>query len=224
MTTRTSFLASLEKDLLIMRNWTRGRAQTTSYFSRWSSSIPWLSLVLTFPVFLAYCISSSTFALMSRVMLIIVLTLPALLVVVISGDFFRGTWRNLQLNWQHGAAHIRLDRANYRPGDVVEVQLLSRQSRNPSIVYKVELNYVREFSVVEAEIRSTTQRSIWHSVPFNTVTAPRLADGIRITIPAEVNGKPLYSLINEADYSRYWEVLITEPKGPFYARAVLQVW
>lgn len=224
MTTRTTFLASIEKDLFLLRNWTRGRTQTTSYFRRWWNSIPWCVMVFAIPAFLAYSITSTMSMPGASGMLATVFMIPTLMVIAIWGDFFRSTWRNLRLNWLHGAANIRIDRANYRPGDVVEVELLSRQSRNTALTYKVELNYVLELNVSEAEGRGLSRRTVQHSFPITTVSAPRLADGISLTIPREVNDEPLYSLINDEEGTRYWEVLITQPEGPFYARAILEVW
>lgn len=121
--------------------------------------------------------------------------------------------------WRHVRVTATFDRAAYRLGESLHIQVQDRLSENSSLPYRVHLNHVEEKIVYTAGTRDAENKFKRHPTYnfFMDLSGADLHRGISLSLPKNaLTVERITSLKNKRP--RYWEVLIEEHGGRFFAR------
>jgi len=123
--------------------------------------------------------------------------------------------------WQHVRLTAYFDQEVYAPGETVMLMLKDRQSFGSSRPYRLQLSYIRETSLKNAENEQIV-RGLHHTKTW-PVTAGQLHDGFRFALPDSLNVEEYSTRLSTKPYPCYWEVLIEEADSHFYCRFFVDV-
>jgi len=125
----------------------------------------------------------------------------------------------LGVYWQRVRVTATFDKAAYRPGDVINVQVRDRLSENSATPHRVHLSYVEEkidYTGVMRGMEAEYRRMPTYN-EYRDVTAAELHRGVTLRLP-EPSSIAIRSTALEAKRPRYWEVLVEEHGGRYYSR------
>lgn len=121
--------------------------------------------------------------------------------------------------WRHVRVTATFDKATYRLGEQIKVQVRDRLSERSEVPHRVHLSHVEEKVVYTGGAKGTDsqiQRHATHNV-YLDVTAAELHRGVTLTLPEPSPFAKRVTALRDKR-PRYWEVLVEEHGGRFYAR------
>ena len=153
-------------------------------------------------------------------MLLVIIMLGLLYVPTL---LFYRSLRSLLVQLKHGTSRLVFDQANYAPGEYLNVKITSRLSnRTPNANRRVFLNYIEDFAAVPPTSSKNYKRTYLHT-EFQDVTLAELESGISFHLPAELHKAERTYIPTGPNGVNYWEVLVEEPEGLYWARFLFAV-
>lgn len=130
-----------------------------------------------------------------------------------------GTAKAWQMARRHGIMQANFQKSSYRPGDVVQFTTTDKMSSDHQLRYRVHLNFIdaKKRTVGRGKRkRSYMGRSYLHA-QHQDVTPRQLQQGLSFTLPEAKEGQSWATAPWHHTHFCFWEILIEEQEGTFYA-------